>query len=444
MATEVIMPQMGFDMTEGKIVRWRKKEGEEVKRGEIIAEIETEKVVLEAEAFASGTLRRILVHEGETVPVGQVIAILGEPHEDVSAWEPSRPAVGPTPEKPVRQAPFDEAQGRPGRPAAAPIAEKPQAKATEAPGEAEERTTPEGRLRVSPVASRLAQEKGVDLQQVRGTGPGGRIVKEDVLAFIGKKEPAVPGAPKAPAPAPPPRTAEVAATLRQAQGQGVTPLSPMRQAIARRMAQSKKEIPHFYLTMEIDMTRAQQMRESLNEPEGQEARISLNDLAIKAAALALKRFPELNSHYLAEGIKRNDKINIGMAVAMEEGLVAPALLDCDKKTLPEIAKESKDLVERTKAGVLRLEEYAGATFTVTNLGMLGVESFEAIINPPQVAILALGGVKDAPVVREGQVTVGQTMKATISVDHRAVDGAQAAQFMREFKGLLEAPVRLVL
>jgi pyruvate dehydrogenase E2 component (dihydrolipoamide acetyltransferase) len=217
----------------------------------------------------------------------------------------------------------------------------------------------------------------------------------------------------------------------------------MRQAVARHMAQSKREIPHFYLTVEIDMTEAQHLRHSLNETLGDDARITLNDLAIRAAALALQRFPQLNSLYLPDGIKQGERINIGIAVALEEGLVAPALLDCGEKRLPQIARESKGLIERTKAGVLKPEEFAGATFTLTNLGMLGVDSFQAIINPPQAAILALGSVKSKPVVKGGEVAVAEMMNATLSADHRVVDGAQGAQFMKEFKALLEAPLRLL-
>jgi len=390
-ATEVIMPQMGFDMTQGKIVRWTRKEGDKVARGDIIADIETEKVVLEIEAFSPGTLLRILAGEGETVPVGQPIALLGEAGEDVSAWKPAAPAAAAAEAKEA-------------------VAQKPSA------------PEPEERIRVSPIARKLAEEKGVDLRQVKGSGPGGRITKEDVTAHIAARE----VAPAAVRPA-----------------AGAVTLSPMRQAVARHMAQSKREIPHFYLTVEIDMTEAQHLRHSLNETLGDDARITLNDLAIRAAALALQRFPQLNSLYLPDGIKQGERINIGIAVALEEGLVAPALLDCGEKRLPQIARESKGLIERTKAGVLKPEEFAGATFTLTNLGMLGVDSFQAIINPPQAAILALGSVKTKPVVKGGEVAVAEMMNATLSADHRVVDGAQGAQFMREFKALLEAPLRLL-
>lgn len=393
MATEIIMPQMGFDMTQGKVVRWVKKEGEQVTRGETVAEIETEKVVLEVEAFASGTLRRILVPEGETVPVGQVVALLGEPDEDLSAWEARPPVITAAPP---------------------PAVETPVEEAVAAPTE---------RLRISPIARRIAGERGLDLRQVKGTGPGGRIVKEDVLARLAQPE-------------------EVAAPARAIPK--VAPPSRMRQAIARLMAQSKREIPHFYLTVEIDMTEAQRLRKGLNEVFQDDRRITLNDLAVKAVALALERFPQLNSFYLPEGIKQNEKINIGVAVALEEGLVAPALLDCAEKTLQQIAVESKSLVERARSGVLKLEEFAGATFTLSNLGMLGVDSFQAIINPPQAAILALGSVKSEPVVRDGEVTIAEMMNATLSADHRVTDGAQASQFMKEFKALLENPLRLLL
>lgn len=385
---------MGFDMKEGKLVRWLKKEGEEVGRGEPLLEIETDKAVVEVEAFASGVLRRILVGEGETVPVGHIIGIIAAPQETLPELPPTaRPLAPEAPPPPVREA-------APARP-------------------------PSERLRVSPLARRIAEEKGIDLSLVKGSGPGGRILEQDVQAYLAARE--APPTPEKITPAPTAPT-----------------LSPMRQAIARRMSQSKREAPHFYLITEVDMTAAMKLREELNQTLEGEARITVNDMVVKAAANALKKFPQINASYLEDRLQANEKINIGVAVALEEGLVAPALLDCGNKSLAEIARASKDLVERARAGVLKQEEYTGATFTVSNLGMFDVDAFIAIINPPQSAILAVGTARSQPVVRGDQIVIAQQMKLTLSADHRVTDGAQAAQFLAEVKRLLQNPLSLLL
>lgn len=373
MAYEVVMPQMGADMKEGRLVRWLKAEGDPVSRGEPIAEIETDKAIIAMESFESGILGRIIAPEGETVPVGGVIALI------VAPGEPVPQALAPTP-----------------RPAAASPAAPPPAVA-------------------SPAARRLAQERGVELARVRGTGPQGRITSEDVEAHL-KAAPA-PAAPSAP--------------------------STMRAAIARRMAQSKRETPHFYLTVEVDLGAALAQRESLNQGLSAQEHITVTDLLVKAAALALAQYPQFNASYQEGKRVDNASINIGIAIALPEGLIAPAVLDCGHKSLAAIAAASKDLAERARGGVLKPEEYAGATFTVSNLGMLGVESFEAIIPPPQAAILAAGAVRPTPVVRGAQIVVAQTMKATLSADHRLVDGAEAARFLGEIKAILEEPSRLL-
>lgn len=394
------MPQMGFDMTQGTLVRWLKSEGELVTRGEAIAEIETDKAVVELEAFASGVLRKILVKEGTVVPVGQAIGIIAAPDEElvgeIAAGAPP-PISKETPQPTVAAV------------APAPIAEEA--------------------LKASPLARRIAQEQGIDLRRVTGSGPSGRIVEKDVLGFASQG---------AAAPTPP---KEAVSPAVPAASQA---MSAMRQAIARRMSQSKREAPHFYVTAEIDMTDALKLRQGLNEALEGETRVSINDLIVKAAAKALAKFPQINAHFIDGSVQVQEQINIGIAIALEEGLIAPAILDCASKSLVDIAKAAKDLVDRAKAGVLRPQEYMGGTFTVSNLGMYDVDRFTAIINPPQVAILAVGSVRERPLVRNGAVVIAQTMNATVSADHRATDGAGAAQFLSLVKRLLENPVSLLV
>lgn len=393
-------------MTEGKIVRWLKREGDPVRRGEPLAEIETEKVVIEIESYDAGVLRKIVAPADQVVPVGHPIAVIAGADEDISGLVPG---PVPAPAGPAVAVP-PAAVGQAPSPAAQPV---PQAIA--APSEEP--------LRVSPVAQRLAEERGIDVRQVSGTGPGGRITKEDVLAYAEK--------PAAPAPAAAPAA-------------GVQPLSPMRQAIARAVTQSINEIPQYQVTMKIDMTEAVRFRKSLNETAGEEAKVTVNDLVVKAVSLALKKSPQFNASYRDGGIQYHPGIHIGMAVAIEDGLVVPALSDCDQKSLIQIARDTKELIARAQQRRLRPEEMTGGTFTVSNLGMFDVHDFIAIVLPPQCAMLAVGAVQPEAVVRDGQVGVAQMMRVTISADHRITDGAQAAQFLRELKRLLENPVSLLL
>ena len=405
MATDVIMPQMGFDMEEGTVVRWLKAEGDQVNRGEPIVEVETDKATVEVESFASGLLRRIVVTEGITVPVGQVIGIIGTADEEISSSEAPSPVEGEG---------QDEGDSSPQiSDAAAPTSGPPAVESSPAPAVRADRVL------VSPLARRIAEEKGVDLSTVAGTGPKGRITKEDVLS----------AAEAIPAPA---------ATT------AVTELSRMRQTIARRMTQSKQEMPHFYVTASIDMTKAMTLREELNELWAGETRLTVNDLIIKASALALVKFPAFNSHYQDGAIKPGPAINIGVAIALDDGLIAPAILDCSSKTLKDISIASRDLSARARSGVLRPEEYAEATVAVSNLGMFQVDSFIAIINPLQSASIAVGSVTKQPVVREGLITVADIMQCTISADHRVVNGAEAAQFVNEIKAYLEKPSSLLI
>ena len=401
MATDVIMPQMGFDMEEGTVVRWLKAEGDNVDRGEPIVEIETDKATVEVESFASGLLRRIVVTEGITVPVGQIIGIIASADEDL-----------PTIETPVST---PETPPMPAAVKSEPPAPEPSPAVESAKGD---------RILVSPLAKRIAEEKGVDLSTVTGTGPKGRITKEDVLAAA--------EADQSPAPAP----SAVAAD--------VSELSKMRQTIARRMTQSKQEVPHFYVTASIDMTRVMTLRAELNELWAGEARLTVNDLIIKASALALAKFPAFNSHYADGKIKHNPSLNIGVAIALEDGLIAPAILDCRGKSLKDISAASRDLSTRARNGVLKPQEYTEATIAISNLGMFQIDSFIAIINPKQSASIAVGSVTKQPVVRDGQITIADIMQCTISADHRVVNGAEAAQFVNEIKSHLERPASLLL
>ena len=409
MATSIVMPQMGYDMRQGTVVRWHKKEGDPVARGEVIAEIETDKATVEFEAFTGGVLRKIVAQEGVVVPVGQLIAVLTDPDEalpDVLSAEAG--PEGEPPQPPATRAAQVEASAPPE--SAAP--------------------PPGGEVRASPIARRLARERGIDLARISGTGPGGRIVEEDVLAYQ--------EAPPGPA-AVPDQTPQPGATS----GERVE-LSRMRQTIARVTSDSKREAPHFYVASDVDMTKAMGLRRDINDAVTSEKRISVNDLVIKACAIALGRYPKFNASFQGDHLRMNASINIGIAIALEAGLIVPGISACESKGLPEIAAASTDLIARANSGTLRNEEYSGTTFSISNLGMFDVDSFVAIIYPPHAAVLAVGTIKEQPVARDGQLAVAQVMKATLSVDHRVADGAEAAQFLMEIKDLLENPVGLML
>ena len=398
MATSIVMPQMGYDMREGTVVRWYKKEGDPVARGEVIADIETDKATVEFEAFVGGVLRKIVAQEGVAVPVGNLIAVITGPDEAL----PEGLLTGPGTEAKTPQ------------PSAAPGAREVNA-APAAPA------APVGEVRASPIARRLAREQSIDLSLVAGTGPGGRIVEDDVLAY------------RETLPAP-----------------GVSPagermeLSRMRRVIARVTVDSKRAAPHFYVTAEVDMNKAMELRRDLNAALAKENRVSVNDLIIRACAIALKRHPRFNASFQGDHLLVNSSINIGIAIALEAGLIVPGIAGCESKGLLEIAMASGDLIARANSGTLRNEEYSNTTFSISNLGMFDVDSFMAIIYPPHAAILAVGAVKEQPVVRSGQLAVARVMKATLSVDHRVADGAEAARFLVEIKKLLESPVSLIL
>ena len=501
-------------MQEGTVVRWLKEEGTVVEIGEPIAEIETDKAIVEFESYASGVVRRLLVEEGATVPVGQPIALVGE-EADLPPERVSQEGGGLEDEP----RPAMEGEGR---------------VEDEQPGESDESqaiplTAPIGQeaayddgpfidavpgVRASPVAKRLAEERGVDLTQIVGTGPGGRISKDDVLGFEGgpipeevqhepmdvtQQGPPIPLSedqqpshleeeqpyddtpspdttqPLQEEPVPAPETAPsdvevepAPSESEEAEGEPLpaaielgppsievtqppvesgnrAPLSRMRQQIARVTATSKQEKPHFYISADIEMGRAMELRKQINaDVDGEGVHVTVNDLIIKACIEALKRYPSFNAFYHEDGIEMNDEINIGMAISSDEGLIVPAIMDCANRTLSDIASASKDLADRAGNGTLRPQEYSGGTFAISNLGMFDVTSFAAIIQPPQTAVLAVGTVAKRPVVKNDAVEVGEVMTATLSADHRIVDGAEGARFIVEVKRLLESPLSFLV
>jgi pyruvate dehydrogenase E2 component (dihydrolipoamide acetyltransferase) len=410
----ITMPKLGFDMAEGVLVEWAKQVGDEVGEDDIIAIIETDKANVEVNPFKTGILRELLVEEGAIVPVGAPIAVIGTTDEEIDLA-----ALGL--EKEVLKA---EEKVEPVAAAAPEPEEVPAAVERE-------------RVLASPVTRRMARELGIDLSQVKGSGPGGRIVKRDIEAYLRERERVPERAPPPPIPTPSyePTTDEYR----------VEPLSPMRKTIGRRMVESKQQAPHFYVTMEVDMEAAMALRQQLNTmmPEG--LKISVNDLLIKAAAIALKEFPNINASFAGDKVHVHNQINIGIAVARETGLLTTVVKECDKKSLAQIAQEAQALISRAREGRMQAEDMIGGTFTLSNLGMFGVEDFSAIINPPHAAILAVSAVKRVPVVNEdGELAVSTRMKVTISADHRVTDGAEAARFLQVFKAALEQPMRLVL
>jgi len=425
--TKVVMPKLSEAMESGKIIKWLKKEGDRIQGGDILAEVETDKADVEMEAFGGGVLRKILAPAGETVPVGVLIGVIAEPGDDVAALIASAPAPAPARAgapalavaAPSTPAPTPTASPRP--PAVAPVPMRP-SPVTSAPAAAVAAQPSGGRVKASPLAKKIAAQTGVDLRLLQGSGPGGRIVRRDV-----ETAGAAPAATRA---------------VPDAEFED-RPLSQMRAAIARQMPLSKAPVPHFYVTNEVAMDRAWELREELNALEGQ-PKISLNDLVIRACALALLQHPGVNASFRGDAIRVFHRAHIGIAVALEEGLITPVLRDCHAKSLAQIAVESRDLAERARVRKLRAQELSGATFSISNLGMFDVAEFSAIINPPEGAILAVGSVRRVPVVDEAGLGVGRRMALTISCDHRVMDGAMGARFLQDVKRLLEEPLRLLI
>ena len=454
MAEYIVMPKLGFDMREGVLNTWLKNVGDSISKGEVVAEIESDKATLELEAQVGGTLLHLLHQPGDVVPVGANMAIVGEQGEDISGLTGGNGAAGgqpsavqqPKPESaskatPAVPAPESEGTAKPAPaqatgeesyPPAPPATAQAQAAAPDA-------SLPGG-VKATPVARRLAEERGIDLLRVTGSGPDGRITKADVEGYTAAPSPPAPAAVPAAQPAPAPAAAPVPA------GADVEEIaaSRLRQAIARRMVESKTTVPHFYVTVEIDMAPALELRKQINGTLSEERKVTVNDLIVKAAALALRDFPNLNAAFAGDKIIRHKRINVGSAVAIEGGLTTIVQKNTDTSTLSTVAADNRAMINRAREGKVRPDDVESGTFTVSNLGVYDVDSFIAIINPPEAAILAVGSARQVPVVKDGQLAVGTRMKATISADHRVTDGAEAAQYMHRLKELLENPLRLLV
>ncbi|KAA3663027.1 MAG: 2-oxo acid dehydrogenase subunit E2 [Chloroflexi bacterium] len=428
MAEFIKMPTLGFDMEEGTMGTWLKNVGDPVKKGDVLAEIESDKVTQELQARAEGVLLVHLANPGDLIPVGASLGIIGADGEDVAAMVAEAGGAGPAPA--AEEAPTN---------GAAPVAEVKEVvaeTAVSAPTSADD-------IKATPIARRIAKENGINLAQVTGTGPGGRIRKADVEAAISQPKPtAAPApvaAPTAPAPAP-----VAPAPIPAGPEQTEVPLTRMRSAIARRMAESKTTVPHFYVTSEIAMDDLFALRKQINAKLDPEEKITVNDLVVKAAALALREFPNINAAFGGDKIIQNNRISVGSAVAVPGGLLTIVQQDTDISSISKIARDHKAMIGRARDGKVQPDDIQGATFTVSNLGPFDVENFVAIINPPHAAILAVGSANKVPVVVGDELAVGLRMKATLSADHRVTDGAEAAQYMQLFKAILEEPLRLLL
>ena len=433
--TKVILAKLSPTMEEGTIVKWSKNEGDAVKPGDVLAEIETDKANMEMEALGGGVLRKILVPAGGKAPVGALIGVIADAKDDIakvlaSAGPAPAPAAAPAPEKPAEPAPAPAPataapQAAP-QPQAAPAPAAP-APAAPQPAEAPAASAEGGRVKASPLARSMAAERNIPLGSIPGSGPGGRIIKRDIEAWAQNPQ-ATTAAPAAAAPAATP-------------GQEL-PLSGMRKTIARRLTESKVQAPHFYVTVEIDMDAAAAVREQIQRAE--ETKVSFNDLIVKASANALRKFPAVNASWGGESIAVHGDVHVGVAVAINDGLIVPVVRNADRKSILEISREVKDLATRARDRKLKPEEFSGGTFSISNLGMFDVTEFTAIINPPESAILAVGAVKKVPVVKGDELAVGQRMRVTLSSDHRVIDGALAARFTRHLCHLLEDDRRLLL
>ena len=417
MATKMLMPKLSDTMDEGVILKWRKKEGDSIKQGDILADIQSDKADMEQEAYDSGIILKLFAKEGEGVKVGAPLVIIGKAGEDISSLLSDK-ATAPAVAKQENIAAVAIAStSSVSAPSVSALL------STETRLRAETDSGVQARIKVSPLAKKIAHENNVNLRSLVGSGPQGRIVRADVQSMIGKSS-SMPRKVLAPL-----VTKEI-------------PLSMMRKTIAKRLVESKTTIPHFYLTVEMNMKRAIDFRTSLNEITG--TKISYNDIVMKAVALALRENPKANSSFMGDKIIHHGRIDVSVAVAVDEGLITPVIRNTDQKTLSEISVETKELAKRARENKLKPEEFTNGTFTVSNLGMYDIENFAAIINPPEGAILAVGAIVEKPVVENGQIVVGHTMKVTMSCDHRVVDGAIGAQFLQSFKKIMENPLMLVL
>jgi pyruvate dehydrogenase E2 component (dihydrolipoamide acetyltransferase) len=448
MSTKVVMEALSPTMEEGRLVEWKKQEGDAVAVGDVLAEVETDKAVMELVARAGGTLLKQVIPAGTTVPVSDLVAVIGEPGEDVGD-------LGAPPKKPAPKATQSEEQATQpapdrNRPSSMPTAPPAEA-VTEGNGQqpaprpaapAPARGTPSGgRVKASPLARRMAAERGIDLASVSGSGPEGRVVARDLEGAVART-PAAPAAAASAAGAPAARSPVPAAPrIPGSVPYADVPLTQLRKTIARRLTQSLGPIPTFYLTTEVDMERSAEAREALLAAGGE--KVSFNDIIIKATATALRRHPECNAWWQDDHIRYWNEVHVSMAVAIEDGLITPVIRHTDLKSLREIAAESRDLAGRARERRLKPEEYTGGTFSVSNLGMLDIDEFTAVINPPETGILAVGRMVPQPVVHEGAVAIRRRMRLTMSCDHRVIDGATGAKFLQTLKGMLENPLAMV-
>ena len=434
MAEKIEMPKLSDTMEEGVIASWNVKEGDKVESGDVIAEVETDKATMEVEVFDAGTILKIMVNEGDAVPLGGTMAIIGEEGEDISDL------LGDD----------DEASGE--KEKAAETEEKEKASASENGSGKKESFDPilgdldkkketsqekektqssgddDGRIKASPLARNMAKDKGIDLSDVQGSGPDGRVIKKDIEEYEPSEKSSAPSTVDVP-------------SFEDTESEDIK-VSQMRKAIARRLSESKFSNPHFYETIDVDMGSAIEARKKLNEVS--EVKISFNDIVVKAASAALRRHPDVNSSWLGDKIRKHGDVNVAVAVAIDEGLMTPVINHSDKKNLRQISVETKELAGKARDRKLQPEEMEGSTFTISNLGMFGIEEFTAIINPPNACILAVGAIRDVPVVKDGEVVPGKRMKMTLSSDHRIVDGAKAAAFLNTLQQMLENPLAMVL
>jgi pyruvate dehydrogenase E2 component (dihydrolipoamide acetyltransferase) len=428
-------------MEEGQISRWLKKEGDKVSMGEPLAEIDTDKATMEMQALGNGVLRKIIVNEGQSAPLGQTIAVIGEPDEDIASLlsqAPDQPQVQEQKKSDSPPPAPDVAQPQPQAKAAAAASTAPTVtRAVDNGRQPQGAASDSGRMIVSPLAARMAAEAGIDLRSLQGSGPGGRIIKRDIEAAISQPQ-AAPEAPSYPRVVETTRFQQAGASAYRDE-----PASQIRQTIAKRLVTSLGPVPHFFLTTDIEMDRAAEMRKGINALDP-DLKISINDIIIKVAAAALIQHPEVNASFQEKFVRYYEQADIGVAVAIEDGLITPVVRAADQKSLSQIAAEVRELAERARSKRLKPEEYTGATFSISNLGMFGIDEFTAVINPPEGAILAVGAMTAKPVVRENEIVIRQMMRVTMSCDHRVIDGATGARFLQTFKKILENPLYLVV
>ena len=423
----ILMPRLSDTMTEGVIADWHKKVGDMVKKGDILADIETDKATMELESYKEGKLLYVGAQKGEKIAVNSLLAVIGDEKKVNLEKIKAAAAGGPQTSAAAAQASQPAQSGQPAQ--AAPAATEPAHSGLS--------VSADGRIKASPLAKKLAAEKGIDIAQVQGSGDNGRIVKKDVDSFVpGKTAPAATAQPATGG-----KPAAIPASIGQVSYDEV-PVSQMRKIIAKRLAESKFSAPHFYVTMSIDMDKAVESRARMNEVSP--VKISFNDIVLKAVAISLKQHPAINSSWLGDKIRINHHVNIGVAVAIEDGLLVPVVRFADLKSLSQIATEVKDLAQRAKAKKLQPADWEGSTFTISNMGMFGVDEFTAIINPPDACILAVSAIQQVPVVKNGAIVPGNVMKLTLSCDHRVVDGASGSAFLQTVKSYLEEPLRMMI